>query len=228
MAVDTDLRRSHATPQVEVRQLVDRFGHIQVAFAIQTYVHAHSEDQRGDVDRLAAAGVARVPGRSALAAAGLAVAVTGLTVLLAAHASFATSIGDSELAGLVTSTARGTDLVSALLTIVLSAVAVADLTYLSLRERAGELAALAASGWGRAQAWRLLATEAAITAAAGSLAGAMLGLAVAVSAFGLSLPVVAAAAAAAAGGTAVALAATAAVLVLTPARPLAVTLAADE
>jgi putative ABC transport system permease protein len=177
---------------------------------------------------LAATGVARVPGRSALAAVGLAAGVAGLTVLLAAHASFGTSIGDSELAGLVTSSTRGTDLVSALLTIALSAVAIADLTYLNLRERAGELAALAASGWGRVQIGRLLATEAVITAVAGSLLGAVLGLAVAVSAFGLSLPVFAAAIGSAVGGTVIALVATATVLILTSSRPLAATLAADE
>jgi hypothetical protein len=37
-------------------------------------------------------------GRTAVAAIALAVGVVGLTVLLAARASFATSIGDSELA----------------------------------------------------------------------------------------------------------------------------------
>lgn len=180
------------------------------------------------VTGLAITGIARTPGRSAAAAAGLAVGVAGLTVLLAAHVSFATSIGDSELAGLVNGSTRGTDLVSVLLTIALSAVGVADLTYLNLRERAGELAALAASGWGRRQLGRLLAGEAVVTAAAGSVAGAATGLAVAGVAFGLTLPVLATAAIAAAGGTAVTLAAVSTVLLLTSRRPLAAVLAADE
>ena len=60
---------------------------------------------------LALTGIVRTPGRSAIAAAGLAVGVAGLTVLLAAHVSFSTSIGDSELAGLVNGSTRGTDLV---------------------------------------------------------------------------------------------------------------------
>jgi hypothetical protein len=180
------------------------------------------------VTGLAITGIIRTPGRSAVAAAGLAVGVAGLTVLLAAHVSFATSIGDSELAGLVNGSTRGTDLVSVLLTIALSAVGVADLTYLNLRERAGELAALAASGWGRRQLGRLLTSEAVVTAVTGSVAGAAIGLTAAGFAFGLTLPVLATAALAAVGGTAVTLAAVSTVLLFTSGRPLAAVLAADE
>jgi putative ABC transport system permease protein len=180
------------------------------------------------VTGLAFIGVARVPGRSALAATGLAVGVAGLTVLLAAHVSFSTSIGDSELAGLINGSTRGSDLIAVLLTIALSAVGIADVTYLNLRERAGELAALAASGWGRRQIGRLLTSEALVTAVAGSVAGAAVGLALAGVAFGLSLPVLAVAAAAAAGGIAIAVAATVAVLASTSGRPLAAVLAADD
>src|SRR5580692_8862203 len=180
------------------------------------------------VTGLAITGIVRAPGRSAVAATGLAVGVAGLTVLLAAHVSFATSIGDSELAGLVTGSTRGTDLVSVLLTIALSAGGVADLTYLNLRERAGELAALAASGWGRRQLGRLLTGEAVVTAGTGSVVGAAIGLTVAGVAFGLTLPVLATAALAAVGGTAVTLAAVITVLLFTSGRPLAAVLAADE
>jgi putative ABC transport system permease protein len=177
---------------------------------------------------LALTGVARVPGRWALVGAGLAAGVAGLTVLLAAHASFRTSIGDSALAGLVTASARGTDLIAVLLTIGLSAIGIADLTYLNLRERAGELATLAASGWSRWQIGWLLTAEAVLTATASASIGAGAGLAASGRAFGISLPVLGASAAAAAGGVAVALAATIAVLVITSGRPLAAVLAADE
>ena len=180
------------------------------------------------VTGLALAGVARVPGRSALAATGLAVGVAGLTVLLAAHVSFATSIGDSELAGLIDGSTRGTDLVSVLLTIALSAAGIADVTYLNLRERAGELAALAASGWSHRQLGRLLTSEALVTAVTGAVAGAVAGLALAGVAFGLSVPVLAVAAVAAAGGIAVAIAATITVLTCISGRPLAAVLAADD
>ena len=180
------------------------------------------------VTGLAITGIVRTPGRSAIAATGLAVGVAGLTVLLAAHVSFATSIGDSDLAGLVNGSTRGTDLISVLLTIALSAGGVADLTYLNLRERAGELAALAATGWGRRQLSRLLTSEAVVTAGTGSVAGAAIGLTVAGAAFGLTLPMLATAALAAAGGTAVSLAAVHTVLLFTSGRPLAAVLAADE
>ena len=168
------------------------------------------------ISGLAMTGLARVPGRSALAATGLGVGVAALTVLLAAQASFGSSIGDSALAGLVTATTRGTDIVSALLAVGLGAATVADVTYLNLRERAGELAALAASGWGRRQVSTLLAIEGVLTAAAGSIVGAAFGLLAAAVAFGLTLPVIAAAVAAALGGTIVALVGTAAILALRP------------
>ncbi len=180
------------------------------------------------VTGLAITGVVRTPGRSAVAAIALAVGVAGLTVLLAARVSFATSIGDSELAGLVNGLTRGNDLISVLLTIALSAGGVADLTYLNLRERAGELAALAASGWGRRQLGRLLTSEAVLTAGTGSVAGAAIGLTVAGAAFGLTLPVLATAALAAVGGTAVTLTAVLTVLLSTSGLPLAAVLAADE
>jgi len=115
-----------------------------------------------------------------------------------------------------------------LLTIGLSAAGIADVAYLNLRERAGELAALMASGWSRRQVGRLLAIEAVVTAVTGSVAGAGAGLALAATALGLSGRVEAVAAAAGAGGIAVAVAATVTVLAFTSGRPLAALLAADE
>jgi len=177
---------------------------------------------------LALTGVARVPGRWALAGVGLAAGVAGLTILVAAHASFRSSIGVSALAGLVTASTRGADLIAVLLTIALSATGIADLTYLNLRERAGELATLAASGWSRWQLGWLLTAEAVLSATASATIGAGVGLAASGTAFGLSLPLAGAAAAAGAGGLAVALVATIAVLLSTSGRPLAAVLAADE
>ncbi len=177
---------------------------------------------------LALTGLARVPGRCALAAVALGFGVAALAVLLATQVSFSSSIGDSELASLVTTTTRGTDVISALLAVGLGAAAVADVTYLNLRERAGELAAMEASGWGRRQIGVLLAIEGLLTALLGAIGGAAVGLVVASIAFGLSLPVIGGAAAAAAIGVVVALSGTAAVLRLTSDRPLAAVLAADE
>jgi putative ABC transport system permease protein len=138
------------------------------------------------------------------------------------------AVGLAAISGLVNGSSRGTDLISVLFTIALSAVGVADLTYLNLRERAGELAALAASGWGRRQLGRLLTSEAMVTAGTGSVAGAAIGLTIAGVAFGLTLPVLATAALAAVGGIAVTLAAVIIVLLFISARPLAPVLAADD
>ncbi len=177
---------------------------------------------------LAVTGLTRVPGRCVLAGAGLAFGVAGLGVLLAAHASFGTAIGDSELAGLVTATTRSTDIVSAVLTVALSAAGLADVTYLNLRERSAELAALAASGWSRGQVGRLLGYEALLTAAAGSLVGGAAGLAAAGTAFGITAGVIAGVVAAILGGVLVSVIACAVVLVVTARRPIATVLAADE
>jgi putative ABC transport system permease protein len=180
------------------------------------------------VTGLAVTSAVRHPGRCVLAGAGLAAGVLALTVLLAAQTSFATSIGDSSLAGLVTGTVRGTDLTAALLTITLSAAGVADLTYLASRERASELAALAAAGWNRWHLARLLGTEAALVAAASSAVAAAAGLTIAGTAFGISPGVVLAAVTAALGGLLCSVAATAAVLALTARKPLTAILSADE
>jgi putative ABC transport system permease protein len=176
---------------------------------------------------MALAGVTRTPGRCALAAVALAIGVAGLTVLLAAEVSFTHSIGDSALAGLVTATTRGTDLASALLAVGLGAAAVGDVTYLNLRERATELAALAACGWGRSELLRLLVIESLVTAVFGAVVGASAGLVLAVEAFGISGPVVAGATAAAAGGAIAAIAV--AILVISLSRQsLSAVLAVDE
>jgi hypothetical protein len=177
---------------------------------------------------MALVALTRTPGRSALAAGALAVGVAGLAVLLAAQASFQQSIGDSVLAGLVTASTRGADFASAVLAVGLGAATVADITYLNLRERAAELAALAATGWGRPELSRLLATESCAVAILGSALGAAVGLIAATYAFGLSGLVVVGAIAAMCTGAAAALLGTGAVLAVTGDRSLALALARDE
>jgi putative ABC transport system permease protein len=180
------------------------------------------------VTGMALVALTRTPGRAALAAGALAVGVAGLAVILAAEASFRQSIGDSVLAGLVTASTRGADLASAVLAVGLGAATVADITYLNLRERAAELAALAATGWGRRELSRLLAAESLAVALLGSALGAAVGLIAAAYAFGLSVLVVVGAVAAMGTGAAAALLGTAAVLAVTGGRSLAPALARDE
>lgn len=161
---------------------------------------------------MALANVRRAPGRAVLAAAALGVGVAAMTVLIAIDLTFTENIGGSALGGFITAQVRGVDFLSAGLAITLGAAAIADVTYLNLRERASELATLAATGWQRGQIARVLRTEAAVTSLAGAVTGAGCGLAAAAFAFGQLPAVLAAAAAATVIAVAVALAATQAVL----------------
>lgn len=177
---------------------------------------------------LAASNLRRVPGRALLAASALGLGVTALTVLLAIQLTYAHDIGNNAMGGFLNSHLRGVDLLSAGLAIGLGAAAVADVTYLNLRERSGELATLAATGWQATHVRRVLLGEAGATAAAGAIAGGLVGLVLAAEAFGQLPAVTAAALAAAAGGVLIVLGVTAIVLGATTARPVAGTLADDE
>jgi putative ABC transport system permease protein len=180
------------------------------------------------VTALAVSAVLRMPGRSALEAAGLAVGVAGVTVLIAVQVSFRTAIGASALGGLVTSAVRPADLMAAGLTLALSAAGIADLTYLGLRERTAELAVLAATGWSRPNLRRLLGTEAAVIASVGALAGGLVGLAVTAAAFGFTSAMGEVAAAAAVGGAVVTLAVTMAAITAALAHSVTTGLSFDE
>jgi putative ABC transport system permease protein len=57
--------------------------------------------------------------------------------------------------------------------------AVADVVFLNIRERAAELATIRSFGWREASLARLVVTEGAVIGTAGSLAGAAIGLAAA-------------------------------------------------
>jgi ABC-type antimicrobial peptide transport system permease subunit len=74
---------------------------------------------------------------------------------------------------------RGVDYIAAGATIALGVLAVADVVFLNIRERAAELATLSAFGWREAVLARLVVTEGAIIGLTGSLTGAGLGLAAA-------------------------------------------------
>jgi putative ABC transport system permease protein len=74
---------------------------------------------------------------------------------------------------------RGVDYVAVIATVALGVLAVADVVFLNIRERAPELAAIRTFGWRESTLSRLVITEGAIIGLAGSLAGAALGLAAA-------------------------------------------------
>ncbi|GAA0947539.1 FtsX-like permease family protein [Nonomuraea longicatena] len=157
------------------------------------------------VTGLALAHLVRVPGRTLLGAATLAVCVFALTVLLAVTYGFQGRVIGSLLGDAIVLQARPADYVAITIMFALGALAVADVLYLGIRERDAELAALRATGWRARSVLRLVLTEGAGIGLLGGLAGAVAGLA---AAFALAdgLPRVAVIGAAAAAGAAVVLA----------------------
>ena len=135
--------------------------------------------QPGGVTALAAVNVLRTPGRAAVGAVSLAVGVTALTILAAVTFAFRGVVIGTLLGNAVAVQVRGVDYVAVTATVALGVLAVADVVFLNIRERAPELAAIRTFGWRETTLSRLVITEGAIVGLAGSLAGAALGLAAA-------------------------------------------------
>jgi putative ABC transport system permease protein len=72
---------------------------------------------------------------------------------------------------------RGVDYVAVLATVAIGVLAVADVLFLNIRERASELATIRAVGWRESALSRLVITEGLLIGMAGSVAGAAAGLA---------------------------------------------------
>ena len=135
--------------------------------------------QPGGITALAAVNVLRTPGRALVGAVSLAVGVTALTILAAVTIAFRGVVVGSLLGNAVAVQVRGVDYVAVTATVALGVLAVADVVFLNIRERAPELATIRTFGWPESALSRLVITEGAIIGLAGSLAGAALGLAAA-------------------------------------------------
>ncbi len=133
----------------------------------------------GGITALAAVNVLRTPGRAAVGAISLAVGVSALTILAAVTFAFRGVVVGSLLGNAVAVQVRGVDYLAVTATVALGVLAVADVVFLNIRERAPELAAIRAFGWAESALSRLVITEGVIIGLAGSLAGAALGLAAA-------------------------------------------------
>jgi hypothetical protein len=132
--------------------------------------------QPGGITALAAVNVLRTPGRAAVGAISLAVGVTALTVLAAVTFAFRGVVVGSLLGNAVAVQVRGVDYIAVGATVALGVLAVADVVFLNIRERAPELATIRTFGWREAALGRLVVTEGAIVGLVGSLVGAALGL----------------------------------------------------
>jgi putative ABC transport system permease protein len=104
----------------------------------------------GSLARLALVNVARVPGRSLLAAAGT---LLGQAIIVQVHAADYAAAGTCAVLGLALA---------------------GDIYYTATRDRAGEHALLQATGWTNSDLTRLGAAETAITAVAGAVTGCAL------------------------------------------------------
>ncbi len=120
------------------------------------------------------------PGRTGLGMAAVAVGSAGLTTLLAITVAFRGSVVGSLLGDAISLQARRVDYLAVAITLALAAIAVADVSYLNMRERRQDLALLRAVGWTHHQLGGLITVEGALIGLAGSVAGAALGLAVTV------------------------------------------------
>lgn len=125
---------------------------------------------------LAATNVLRTPGRSALAALSLAVGAAALTLLVGITLAFRGVVVGSLLGDAVAVQVRGVDYIAVVATVALGVLAVADVLFLNLRERAGELATLRATGWTETALSRLVVIEGALLGLTGALVGAAVGL----------------------------------------------------
>ncbi len=128
------------------------------------------------ITSLALLNVARTPGRTLIGAASLAVGIAALTMLTAVTFAFRGVVVGSLLGDAVAVQVRSVDYIAAGATVALGVLAVADVVFLNIRERAAELATLRSFGWHDTTLARLVITEGTAIGVAGSLAGAGLGL----------------------------------------------------
>ena len=118
----------------------------------------------------------RTPGRTLIGVASLAVGIAALTMLTAVTVAFRGVVVGSLLGDAVDVQVRSVNYVAAGATVALGVLAVADVMFLNIRERAAELATMRSFGWRDSTLARLVITEGTIIGLAGSLAGAGLGL----------------------------------------------------
>jgi len=125
---------------------------------------------------LALVNLLRTPVRTLVGAAGLAVGVAALTVLLAIERAFQGTLVDTLLGNAISIQVRGADLVAVILTIVLAGLSVADVLFLNLRDRAAEIATLRTVGWGETHLATVIALEGVGLGILGGIAGVVVGM----------------------------------------------------
>jgi putative ABC transport system permease protein len=128
------------------------------------------------ITTLALLNVIRTPGRTLIGVVSLAAGIAALTLLTAFSFAFRGVVVGSLLGDAVAVQVRSVDYIAAGATVILGVLAVADVVFLNITERAAELATIRSFGWRDTTLAHLVITEGAIIGVAGSLAGAGLGL----------------------------------------------------
>ena len=155
-----------------------RAARAQPVDAVRPLVHAPGRARPvRSVAGMAVQGLRRVPGRTVLAAASLAIGIVAMTVLLAVQKAFSGSVVGSLLGNAVVVQVRSPDVAALIAVLVLGAAGVANVLYLAIREQGAELAALRATGWTDSALSRLVLHQGLGIGILGGLSGAVLGLA---------------------------------------------------
>jgi len=128
------------------------------------------------VSGIARANILRRPARLVSGALGLFIGVAAFAVLLAVQLAFQGQVVGTALGDVVSVQVRGVDLIAAVLALLLGALSVADVLAVNLRDREGEQAVLAATGWRPATLFRLAFTEGMVVGIVGAIAGGAVGL----------------------------------------------------
>lgn len=127
---------------------------------------------------LALVNLTRLPGRTLVAASGLAIGVAALAVLIGIQQAFQGTLVGTLLGNAISLQVRGADFAAVALTLALAALSVADVVYLNLRERQAELVTLRTLGWTSAHLRTTVLLESFGLGVIGSLAGAVLAVVV--------------------------------------------------
>jgi hypothetical protein len=125
---------------------------------------------------LALRNLRRTPGRAGLGALALGVSVCALTLLLVVQWTFDGAAVGTVLGDAVAVSVRGVDLVAVVIVVALGVLAVVDVLYLNIRDRAPEIAALHAVGWSAGTLGRLVAYDGLALGISGALLGAAAGV----------------------------------------------------
>ncbi|MFI6284847.1 FtsX-like permease family protein [Streptomyces sp. NPDC051018] len=127
------------------------------------------------VTGMALAGAVRARGRGLLGAAAVAAAAAATLLLIAATSTFRGTLAGSLLGETISVQVRSTDIAAVVTMVLLSTVAVGDVMYLGVEDRASEFALLRAVGWGEAVTARLVLLEGMLIGLLGAVAGTLLG-----------------------------------------------------